>query len=142
MKMNLDKEKEENQKNNQPKTCEGCNALCCKYVAIEIDCPENLEDFEDIKWYVCHKSINVFVDEDNEWYVEFITPCQYLDEKGWCTIYNKRPQICRDYNQDECLFHNKDYNEKYNFKKIEDVENYIKEIFNKGLHEFPEEDED
>ena len=141
--MEMDPEnKEAEQKEEQPKTCEGCDAMCCKYVALEIDTPEDVEDFENIKWYVCHKNVNVFVDQEGEWHLEFITPCQYLDEKGWCTIYERRPQICRDYNQDECLFHNDDYEEKYKFDKIEDVEYYVKNVFDKGLHEFPEEDEE
>jgi len=134
-------EEHEEQKKEQPKTCEGCDAMCCKYVAMEIDCPEDADDFENIKWYVCHKNVNVFVETDNTWNIEFITPCEHLDEEGWCGIYEKRPQICRDYNQEECLFHN-DYDEKYRFEHIEDVEKYIKEVFNKGLHEFPEEDDE
>ena len=130
----------EKQKKEIPRTCEGCDAMCCKYVAMEIDCPEERGDFENIKWYVCHKNINVFVEEDNTWNIEFITPCEHLDKGGWCTIYDKRPRICRDYNQDECLFYNEDYEEKYKFEKIEDVEDYVKNVFDKGLHEFPEED--
>src|SRR6056297_3108632 len=112
------------QKKEQPKTCKGCDARCCKYVAIEIDCPEDIEDFENIKWYVCHKDVYVFVEEDNTWKIEFMTPCEHLDKNGWCKIYEKRPQICRDYNPEECLFHNEDYKEKYRFEKIEDVEKY------------------
>jgi uncharacterized protein len=119
--------KKENEKN-----CDGCAGMCCKYVAIEIDAPEDLNDFENIKWYVCHKNINVFISEDNEWFVEFLTPCKFLNENGFCNNYDNRPLICREYSQENCLFYNKDYSEKYTFKKIEDVEEYIKEVFNKN----------
>lgn len=129
-------------KNKENKTCEGCDAMCCKYVALEIDCPEELEDFENIKWYVCHKNINVFVEEDDVWNIEFITPCAFLDKNGWCKIYNKRPQLCKDYSQEQCLFHNSDYNEKYRFERIEDVEKYIEEVFKKGSHLIPEDEEE
>lgn len=128
-------------KNSNCKDCEGCPADCCKYIAIEIDPPEDLEDFEDIKWYVSHKNVNVYVEEDGTWNVEFITPCEHLDSEWKCTIYEKRPKICREYDQDECTFHN-NYEEKHTFKKIEDVEKYIEEIFKKGLHIIPEEEED
>jgi uncharacterized protein len=111
------------------KTCEGCDAKCCRYVAIEIDKPETREDFENIKWYVCHKNVNVFVDEEDGWYVEFLTPCEFLGENNKCTIYEKRPQICRNYDQDECTFHNKNYMEKYTFTTLKDVENFIEEKF-------------
>jgi uncharacterized protein len=126
------------------KSCEGCEAECCKHVAIEIDAPENLEDFEDIKWYVAHKNINVFVDEDYEWYVEFLTPCEFLGDDFKCTIHGAKPKLCNDYLHDECVFHNSDYEEKYTFKSIEDVENYIEKVFDKGEHVTPdyEEDED
>ena len=60
----MEEGKEERKKREQPKTCEGCDAMCCKYIAMEIDCPEDAEDFEDIKWYVCHKNVNVFVDQE------------------------------------------------------------------------------
>jgi len=120
--------------------CKGCNSKCCKYIATEIDVPEEKEDFENIKWYVCHKNTYVFVNEEDEWYLEFITPCEHLDENGWCKIYNERPKICRDYDQEQCLFHNPDYSEKYRFEKIEDVEKYINEIFANGLHIVPEGD--
>lgn len=122
------------------KSCENCDGKCCKYVAIEIDVPENLEDFEDIKWYVAHKKIGVFVDEDYKWYIEFSTPCEFLGENNKCNNYENRPKICRDYHQDVCLFHNEDYKEKFNFKKIEDIEKYIKEVFNAGEHVIPDED--
>lgn len=114
-------------------TCEGCNGKCCKSVAIEIDTPQSIEEFEDIKWYVVHKNVNVYVNEDYEWYVEFLTPCEFLDDGGKCIIYNKRPQICRNYSQEECLHHNS-YDEKYTFKKLEDIEKYLEEVFNKGKH--------
>lgn len=136
----MEKRKKEKSPEENEKLCKGCDSKCCKYVATEIDAPENLEDFEAIKWYVCHEKVNVFVDEDNEWYLEFLTPCKHLDENDYCKIYEKRPQVCRDYKQDECLFHNDDYEEKYTFKKIEDVEKYIEEVFNKGFHELPDED--
>lgn len=123
------------------KKCDGCNGMCCRYVAIEIDCPEDSEDFENIKWYVSHKNVNVFVNEDDKWYVEFITPCEFLDEKNLCTIYERRPKICKNYDAEECLYYNGDYAEKYSFKKLEDVEDYIKNVFKKGKHVIPE-DED
>ncbi len=110
------------------KTCENCEGECCKYVAVEIDTPETLKDFEDIKWFVMHKNVNVFIDEDDVWHVEFLTPCEFLDKNGRCSIYEKRPQICRDYDQEECPFHNS-YKEKHTFKSLEDIEKYIKKNF-------------
>ncbi len=130
-------------------TCENCPALCCKYVSIEIDVPEDLDDFENIKWYVIHKNINVYVDEDDEWYIEFLTPCEYLREDNKCSVHEeftenpeiKRPKICKEYSAEECPFHN-EYKEKYTFTKIQDVEDYIENIYKKGKHIIPDDDED
>ncbi len=121
------------------KTCENCNADCCRYIAMEIDVPENLDDFENIKWYVCHKDVRIYVEEDYSWNLEFITPCKWLSEGNCCTNYSRRPEICKEYNYDECTFHN-NYKEKYSFESIEDVEKYIKNVFNKGEHVIPDED--
>ena len=118
----------------EKKTCEDCDGMCCKYVAIEIDAPEKKQDFENIKWYVLHKNVNVFVSEDDEWHVEFITPCEFLGENGLCENYEKRPKICKDYDEEYCLFHNPDYSEKFTFKNLRDVEEYIKNVFNKDKH--------
>mgnify|MGYP001565152217 FL=1 len=62
-------------KSEKDKTCDKCDALCCNHIAIEIDTPECLEDFENIKWFVAHKNVNVYVDEDYIWHLEFLTPC-------------------------------------------------------------------
>jgi Fe-S-cluster containining protein len=113
------------------KNCSNCDGKCCKYVVIQIDNPETLEDFENIKWFLCHKNVNVFVDEDNDWHVEFLTPCEFLGENNLCGIYDKRPAICREYAQDECPFHN-EYSEKYTFNSLEDLEGYIKNVWKKN----------
>lgn len=123
------------------KTCEGCEGMCCKYVVIEIEVPETLEDFENIKWYVVHKNVNVFIGEDGSWNLEFITPCENLNEQRLCTIYENRPKICREYSQEDCPFHN-EYKEIFSLKKIEDVEEYIEKIFKKGLHVISKDNEE
>lgn len=122
------------------KTCDGCEGQCCCYVAIEIDTPETLKDFEDIKWYVSHEHVLVYIEEDGTWNIQFDTPCKYLDKENKCTNYEKRPKICREYEHDECPFHN-EYKEKYTFREIADVEKYVEEVFKKGKHVIPKEEE-
>ena len=56
--------------------CEHCNAYCCNG-----DGPVFLTDNE-MKQLGCNKALN--------------TPCKYLN-KNKCSIYNERPQMCRDY---------------------------------------------
>lgn len=115
------------------KNCNDCGAKCCKYVVMEIDIPEKVEDFEEIKWFVAHENVQVFVDSDGTWNIEFVSPCRHLNEKNQCGRYETRPGICREFSHDECPHHN-EYNEVFSFKKIEDVDEYIEKIFNAGLH--------
>jgi|TARA_Y100000310_G_scaffold149697_1_gene149033 hypothetical protein len=117
-------------KDPKSKTCKGCKGDCCRYIAMEIDTPKTKEDFEDLRWYVTHKNVNVYVEEDNMWNVEFITPCEFLDEDNQCTIYENRPEICKEYDHDECLFHN-EYDEKHTFKTLKEIDEYIKKKFKK-----------
>ena len=124
------------------KDCSTCNAACCRYVAMEIDCPEDLDDFENIKWYVAHEKVRVYVEEDGTWNVEFQTPCKYLRDDNKCSIHEAfvsdapvdRPKICKEFGVDTCPHHN-EYHEKYSFESIESVLDYIENVFNKGLHE-------
>jgi Fe-S-cluster containining protein len=118
------------------KTCDGCDGKCCRYVVLEIDIPENLDDFENIKWYVAHKNVAVFIDEEHSWNIEFITPCEHLGKDSRCQNYETRPKICREYSQEDCPFHN-DYKEPFRFECIADVEKYIEEVFKKGNHKVP-----
>jgi len=53
-----------------------------------------------------------------------------LDENNFCKIYDRRPKICRDYSEDECTFQG-DYSEKYTFKNIKEVEDFVKKKFGK-----------
>ncbi|MFA5173684.1 MAG: YkgJ family cysteine cluster protein [Candidatus Pacearchaeota archaeon] len=106
-------------------TCEGCNGKCCRYVATEIDPPKDKESYEEIIWFLLHENIEVFI-ENKEWYIQFTTPCKKLDKKWRCSIYEKRPQICRDLKIDECEHHGESIAEDVVFKKPEDFIEYMK----------------
>jgi len=112
------------------KTCKYCNGKCCRYVTTELETPKTERDFEDIKWFVAHKNVEVFIEKDGQWYIEFITPCKNLGHDNLCKIYETRPHICRELKHEECEFHNI-CTEKHRFKEIKDVEEYMKKFFNK-----------
>ena len=44
--------------------CESCAALCCRYFALPIDNPKTARQYDDIRWYLCHENVVVFI-EDN-----------------------------------------------------------------------------
>jgi Fe-S-cluster containining protein len=84
--------------------CQRCTALCCRYLALQIDEPESPEQFDDVRWYLLHEQVHVFV-EDGGWYLSIQTPCEHLQPDNRCGIYEDRPKICREYTTDACEYH-------------------------------------
>lgn len=108
-------------------TCQRCRATCCTYMAIEIDAPTTLADFENIRWYCAHKSTWVFK-EGASWFVVFDTPCDQLQADYSCGIYETRPTVCREHKFGEC-----DYFLRGEFdlelRSIEAVDAYLRQRF-------------
>ncbi len=103
--------------------CSGCSN-CCEYIALEIDRPKTLRDFDHILWYVLHKDVWVYIDDAGDWYVQFNTPCEKL-EKRRCTYYPDRPLICRDYSPRDCVRYVGEAAEKFLFKSECDFLSYL-----------------
>lgn len=113
--------KEYDPKDSNP--CSGCSH-CCEYISLEIDKPTELKDFDNILWYILHKDVWVYIDEEKDWYIQFNTPCEKLVDKR-CGFYPTRPQICRDYEPEACVRYSRDYEESYMFKNEEDLYRYL-----------------
>lgn len=108
--------------------CEQCAGLCCRYIALPLDTPETLKDFEDVRWYLAHEGISVFV-EKGDWYINIATRCKFLNKDNLCEIYEHRPKICRGYKEDNCDFHSGDYGYEMHFTSIEELEEYLAKRF-------------
>ncbi len=93
--------------------CHECGGSCCKYVALEIDKPVNKTDYDNIRWYLLHRNVNVFIDHERKWFVEFRSPCEALSETGACEVYEERPKICREHGnyEGECEYYSSPYAE-------------------------------
>ena len=76
--------------------CNKCDGRCCRYIAVEIDKPVSKGDFDDLRWYIAHRGVTVFV-EDKRWYVNFSSRCNFLTSDHRCEAYEDRPKICRDH---------------------------------------------
>ncbi len=81
--------------------CEHCPAACCRYLALPIDQPTNARDYDDLRWYLMHEAISVFV-EEGDWYIQIQTRCENLGQDNLCTVYESRPQICSEYEPGAC----------------------------------------
>lgn len=114
----------------QPKyvpPCHECGGRCCRYIAIGIDPPKNQTALHNIRWYLLHDNVSVFVDHEKDWFVEFTTPCTAQDKKSRCTVYEIRPKICRDYGKTEgdCEYYSNPY--ALRFERLEEFDTWIEQ---------------
>lgn len=108
--------------------CEHCTAKCCRYFALPIDAPQSFSDFEYIRWFLLHEQASVFT-EDESWYLLVHTVCKHLQHDHRCGIYETRPQICRDYSNENCEYDDGYTYEKY-FETPEQIEEFTNARFN------------
>ncbi len=117
--------------------CEKCTGLCCRYFALPIETPEDREDYDDIRWYLCHENITIFV-EDGDWYLNVKNKCGHLSNKDYrCRIYDKRPKICRGYRHKDCDYTSGEYDFELHFTDSMQMEEYIKIKFDNNVKEKP-----
>lgn len=82
--------------------CHACGATCCRYVAVALAPPRGTDDRDLIHWYLSHAAVCIYIDKDEDWWVQVGTDCRHIDANGGCGIYESRPQLCRDYGSDAC----------------------------------------
>jgi Fe-S-cluster containining protein len=104
--------------------CEHCTAACCRYLALPLDEPESARDFDDIRWYLMHAGVAVFV-EDGDWYVQVQTDCSNLLPDNRCGVYETRPKICREYKAEDCDYSCGGYTYDLLLQCPEDLEQYL-----------------
>lgn len=81
--------------------CKG--SICCTYVTQQIDTPRSMKDFDFILWQLSHRDVQAYKDEDG-WFLLFNQTCRHLLPGGGCGIYERRPRICREYDNDFCEY--------------------------------------
>ncbi|MHC5142263.1 MAG: YkgJ family cysteine cluster protein [Planctomycetota bacterium] len=115
--------------------CQKCHGKCCRYFAQPIETPEDWDDFDDIRWYLCHEHVSVFV-EDGDWYLNVENKCRYLSEEDYrCQNYELRPHICRKYDTDGCDLTGDDYGYELHFLDDKSMEEYMKIKFGAKVFE-------
>jgi Fe-S-cluster containining protein len=106
--------------------CEHCTAACCRYIALPLDTPETHAEFEDLRWFLLHEQVSIFV-EDGDWYIAMQTPCRHLQPDHRCGIYDTRPKICRAYTTENCDYHSGDYGWEHHFTSAAHLDEYLRE---------------
>jgi uncharacterized protein len=112
--------------------CDRCSALCCRYFALQIDEPETASQFDDVRWYLVHENVVVFV-EKKKWYLGFMSRCKHLMQDNRCAIYERRPRICRSYSTDNCEYHGGDYGYEKLFTSAEQLEKYAVQLLGRPI---------
>ncbi len=84
--------------------CKNCVAECCKHIAIQIDAPEELEDFQQIADFLNHENVSVYQDVEGDWIVDFKSRCKNLNGPK-CEIWGTEqyPLTCREYDVKTCV---------------------------------------
>lgn len=117
--------------------CSRCTkSICCVSINQKIKTPKSKEDFDHLLWQVSHENINIFKDADG-WFLHIATRCSHLGEGGVCQIYDKRPWVCRDYDNDFCEFDEsiEEASELF-FSTFEQLEKYCRKRFKKWKKRF------
>ena len=106
------------------KRCHRC-ARCCRYFCFEIDRPDTYEEFEDIRWYLCHEGVSIHIDE-GDWFMSIENRCKMLGQDEICTIYSQRPLICSTYDPHSCDYTDDEYGYDEEFLTPEEIEQYAR----------------
>ncbi|WP_196138394.1 YkgJ family cysteine cluster protein [Aliikangiella sp. G2MR2-5] len=84
--------------------CSFCTgSKCCQYITSSIDSPRSIRDYDFLLWQISHRNIHIFKDKGG-WYLIVYQQCEHLESTGRCSIYEKRPFICREHDNKECEF--------------------------------------
>ena len=84
--------------------CSFCHeSKCCTYVTQQIDTPRSKDDFQTLLWQVSHEGVSAYKDEDG-WFLLFDSRCSHLQPDGRCGIYDQRPWVCREHDNDYCEY--------------------------------------
>jgi Fe-S-cluster containining protein len=105
--------------------CHSCGAACCRYVAATLAPPRDTDDIDQIRWYLSHERVCVYIDKDGEWWIQVGTNCRHIAADGRCDIYESRPQLCRDYETHSCERADHDDENIAEFNSVEEFERFF-----------------
>lgn len=128
--------------------CAKCSARCCRYFSLPIGQPETYEDFEQVRWYLLHRGIAVYIDTEGDWYMLVRNLCRNLRKVAGesrdrprsqtakvgpvpvfeCKDYENRPIICREFSPKSCDFTRGSHAVEEFFDTAADLEAYARRM--------------
>ena len=116
--------------------CDYCTAKCCRYFALPIEAPEELADFEYIRWFLLHDGPPC--SRKTTTGICWSTPtCRHLQDDNRCGIYETRPQICRDYSTKDCEYED-DWTYDFYLERPEQVAEYTEAVLQEEGQQHPQ----
>jgi uncharacterized protein len=107
--------------------CAHCTAMCCRYFSIPIDTPTTRRDLDNLRWFMLHGRVTVYV-EDGTWYLCVYGDCKHILPDYRCGIYETRPRICRDYSTSHCEYDDKGLHDQL-FETPEQIWEYAEALY-------------
>jgi len=96
------KKKTAHKKKTVKNVCHDCPAFCCHDLTMHLTKPRTKHEIEKISWYLHFDNIKVFI-KNYRWHLIVNSRCRYLSlKKNLCTIYEKRPEVCREHSNEGC----------------------------------------
>ena len=81
--------------------CADCPAKCCHTLLIPFKKPRDESEIAYYKWHVQYDTVRIAI-RSKRWYLAIKGRCIYLNDADMCTIYERRPDTCRDHNPPNC----------------------------------------
>jgi len=105
--------------------CANCGE-CCTYIATQIDDPGTFKEYENVRWYLTHENVGVYIDWDGDWYLEFKTQCKHLTDAKTCGIYEERPLVCSEFSFNDCERNSGEQGWKHYFHSEEELIDFLR----------------
>ena len=84
--------------------CSFCKqSICCTYITMQLDAPRSMRDFDHLLWQTAHEAVQIYKDEDG-WFLLVNNKCRHLQTDGGCGVYETRPIVCREHDNDFCEY--------------------------------------
>ena len=81
--------------------CSDCRAACCHDLTVHIERPRNQNDADYYRWHLQYDTVSIVI-SNRRWYLWIKGRCMYLDDHHFCTVYDRRPPLCRSHNPPAC----------------------------------------
>ena len=91
--------------------CQKCRGKCCKTITIALEEKPRDDDgridwavVDRFRYLVLHEGISLHLGDEGVWEIVASTPCVHLTAGGLCDDYENRPDICRDFDPENCAY--------------------------------------